>query len=731
MSEWKQKRWFRGLRADLRRGWLVSYLVIFCVPLAAYLLMSSVTLRIIREQTYDLNGQALDIAALATDHQKQSVEMSVAELLVNEKLSTLLRVQTDGSPDTKYKTRQFQQLLEGIVGRNPMIQSIYLYMNEGNYIVSDKTKTKPAYFYESECSDLQMEREDWMYVLQQRHSKEYVSWENKNGETVLMLLVDIASGGEYIRNGATLCVKIDSAKFWQVVSEKDDMLIEVYDSGGQSLFTGLGQATNNPVILKSQTTGWRYKAYIEDTVVAAQERYIIFLIIGGILLAVIVGGILTWHFIRRNYNPIRSMVSRLESVFEQKGRDTQEIPYIENSMNQLIRQMQQDRKEIQERQELMNRAYLICLLLGQYPGDISIRELLEMEGFDLSTRFCVAVLAPDHKLTDQTAGRLLGLGESETSLFYSKSVELDGKIIFIIDEESGNEDSFQHLNERFVEYFPNSKMAWSSGFTGAEQIVYGYEEAQYILSSSPSNSFAIYTLKYIQEQDKREIIIPEELNQQLSYAIQSGNQESATDLVNHIWQINNLYEEMPLNSAKILALALYNRILEARRLIRGDSERLDMQTLHNIQIRAKSTAQVYTSLQSALLDIIKDLSYVNHSHDEQVVIKMKSYIDMHYADVLLNVDSLCRAFERAQSGVTKAFREITGHGPLYYINYRRVQEAKRLFTESEGELTASQVMKKVGYTNLNTFTRAFKKNEGITPGQFKETILQVYISKKE
>ena len=88
------------------------------------------------------------------------------------------------------------------------------------------------------------------------------------------------------------------------------------------------------------------------------------------------------------------------------------------------------------------------------------------------------------------------------------------------------------------------------------------------------------------------------------------------------------------------------------------------------------------------------------------------------------MDSLCQVFHRAPSGVNKAFKDVTGHGPLHYINYRRIQEAKRIFIESGGMLSASEVLKQVGYTNLNTFTRAFKKNEGITPGQFKDAIWQ-------
>ena len=325
----------------------------------------------------------------------------------------------------------------------------------------------------------------------------------------------------------------------------------------------------------------------------------------------------------------------------------------------------------------------------------------------------------------------LGLGESETSLFYSKSVELDGQIVFLIDAESGNEDSLQLLNARLSTCFPDARMAWSSVLTNAEHIVYGYEEVQYILSSCPQRGPAVYTLAFMQAEEQREITIPNKMQQKLFLSIQSGDQEAMKETVDRIWRANSLQAEMPVNSAKILALSLYDRVIEFGRQVWGGSQNLDMPALHSMQIRAKNTQQVYERLQDALSSVMKNYSGTSYSHDEQIVIRMKAYIDENYADVLLNVDSLCRPFERAPSGVTKAFRQITGHGPLYYINYRRVQEAKRLFTESDGNLTAGEVMTRVGYTNLNTFTRAFKRNEGITPGQFKETILQICISRKK
>ena len=95
MVDWKKITRQHKVHTDLRRGWLVSYLVIFCVPLAAYLLISAVTLGIIRNQTYDLNEQALHVISVAVDHQVQSVEEMATEISANTILNEILSMEQE------------------------------------------------------------------------------------------------------------------------------------------------------------------------------------------------------------------------------------------------------------------------------------------------------------------------------------------------------------------------------------------------------------------------------------------------------------------------------------------------------------------------------------------------------------------------------------------------------------------------------------------------------------
>ena len=127
-------------------------------------------------------------------------------------------------------------------------------------------------------------------------------------------------------------------------------------------------------MLQSSATGWRYEGYIEDAVLEAQEGYVQVMNVWGVFLVLLVGGAAISIFIRRNYNPIRSIIARFEQISDRKEKEVGEYSFIENALNQLILRVQENREEIQEQLTLMDQAYMICFLMGQCPKGISGEE---------------------------------------------------------------------------------------------------------------------------------------------------------------------------------------------------------------------------------------------------------------------------------------------------------------------------------------------------------------------
>ena len=70
----------------------------------------------------------------------------------------------------------------------------------------------------------------------------------------------------------------------------------------------------------------------------------------------------------------------------------------------------------------------------------------------------------------------------------------------------------------------------------------------------------------------------------------------------------------------------------------------------------------------------------------------------------------------------KIVYETTGTSLIDYLNLRRIEKAKELLLESG--MTVKQIAAEVGYGNVQSFNRFFRKYEGMPPSSYKASKLQ-------
>ncbi|MNI90133.1 Arabinose operon regulatory protein [compost metagenome] len=75
-------------------------------------------------------------------------------------------------------------------------------------------------------------------------------------------------------------------------------------------------------------------------------------------------------------------------------------------------------------------------------------------------------------------------------------------------------------------------------------------------------------------------------------------------------------------------------------------------------------------------------------------------------------------FEMKPTYLSKLFKDHTGEGLLDALNKRRIARAKELMADKR--LTVGEVAESIGFNDVGTFIRIFKRIEGITPGKYKE-----------
>lgn len=68
--------------------------------------------------------------------------------------------------------------------------------------------------------------------------------------------------------------------------------------------------------------------------------------------------------------------------------------------------------------------------------------------------------------------------------------------------------------------------------------------------------------------------------------------------------------------------------------------------------------------------------------------------------------------------MSSIFKEKTGINFSEYLNTLRIERAKELLTNID--LRIQDIALQVGYQNVNSFIRTFKRSSGLTPGEYRK-----------
>lgn len=101
---------------------------------------------------------------------------------------------------------------------------------------------------------------------------------------------------------------------------------------------------------------------------------------------------------------------------------------------------------------------------------------------------------------------------------------------------------------------------------------------------------------------------------------------------------------------------------------------------------------------------------------------VKLYIDKNY-EKNIKVKELSEQFHVNYTYLSSQFTKEVGEGLSAYLTSVRMESAKHLLKESA--LSINDISQAVGYEDLQYFYRVFKKNNGLTPAEYKEYIKKV------
>ncbi|MBE6646069.1 MAG: helix-turn-helix transcriptional regulator [Ruminococcaceae bacterium] len=86
----------------------------------------------------------------------------------------------------------------------------------------------------------------------------------------------------------------------------------------------------------------------------------------------------------------------------------------------------------------------------------------------------------------------------------------------------------------------------------------------------------------------------------------------------------------------------------------------------------------------------------------------------------ITLTDICSNFYMGKTQLCALFKEHCGEGPIEYYTKLKTAKAKKLLLEG---MSVSKISDMLGYSSIHNFSRAFKKNVGVSPIEYKKKIL--------
>jgi len=741
--------------------WIVSYAVILCIPVILSVIIYGQTRGIVKYEIERASSAMLQQVRYIMDGELLQTESLAAQLAIHPDVRRLL---TSSTEESAYNIYKMKQELSKLLSTNDFIQNIYLYSKPLQSVLSNETYLKERVFYEIKHQTHSFTYEDWLALVNQHQSGEYVLIPVENQGRIAntpsyirSLPIQSADDPEgtlimplNVEKITTMLENIDWVEQGQVfIMDTNDQILfqnaedptiapesfQEWNSLGTGTFTATFQGIESMITIESSdTTGWKYISVFPTDVFWERAGAIRTMNLFGLLLCFAIGGAVIYYFARKNYDPVKQLVSVFSrSPLQGNGTDLDEYTFIRRSVLETIRERDDmNNKHVQQLRVLQD-YYLGRLLKGRADRNVPLTELAKTHNLTwTSDRFAVLLFYID---SDEGGTKDLALSQFIVSNIVADSVgdrltihftDMDGMLAAVVnvdpdraeqwkdDIEDNLAQAFEFITVRYKLRFTTVGSELQTGLDGIHQAFLQALEAQeyrMVLGESmliwygdikPNEGSYFFTV------NDQMILIN---------FLKADEFEKAKDMIDNVIQ-QAFQRDMSHEIAKCVLLDVATTLIKTI----PDQEQAGIAWDEWRPLKRLLSCSTKLEFQQELLDIFDRVCGVLRSKQNVqtsagIGEKVMAFVQENYSDKNLSVSLIGDHFRLTPQYVSRLFREQTGQVGLHdYISQTRIEAAKALLLEGAGiEETAARV----GFASSHAFIRVFKKYEGITPGKFK------------
>lgn len=644
-----------------------------------------------------------------------------------------------------------------------MISGIYLYVENGDYVLNNLGKY-PAYeFYRTYHNSEEFSYQKWYSLMTDSHDKEYINLDyqvgGQNLSSGICMLQTLGTG----RNKATLAVMLNTKTIEELIASTWNNIpvgFGIYTGDGQNVFRYGDEKTNAMLTdavpdkktsngyqiytLKSTITMFSYKIAYPKSVF--RGLYIkIYCIFGGmILLLALLALIVTSRYAKENYQSIRRIAQLIEQNVKRKIQmDDKVYVYMEQELRKTFEGHENLREELAEQDEQLKQIFLTNLLTkGGINNDVIAEKMKKFNIKSVSNTFYAAVFYVSD-IEDIFFEKNKGSYDDQLHLanfiieniitellgerFAVNSNIIDDAVVTIINTpaETNVKDTIREICRKGTDIISKEfgfsfRCCISSAEQGAANLHTAYKNAVYTMdysSTISSDDILFYDeIETRQTYDSTDLLSVQE---KYTGLMQSGNYADAINVLDEVF--SRLESgNMSLELLKYKMYALTNLIVENLRSAAKTGDNISQEYIDEkteVLLNIKTIADLRTEHEKILKELHEQTSLKGADKNVKLIERAQRFICENYSDCNMSVSSIAEHFNLNSLYFSRLFTKYSGRYISDYITQIRLDNVKRLLAQTDD--TIAQIAGKTGFYSDVVLIRSFKKNVGTTPGKYR------------
>lgn len=724
---------------------LVSYMTVLLIPLIILTFFySSRFMKKFYEEIYETVDLELVQTSTRMDNELKAMQNIISQLTLSK---TIHQVSRTESP---LELRSVITSLSSYTASNLFIEDIVLFLDNSDYAVTSSTTCRDIYFFNQYFPSSTLDPADFHQFLQSGDSPlfiptEKMQYSDDSSEGASTLLLSYPLYTDYQKREGTALFKIKNSAVQELFSKKlqtyqaqlyilspdgtvittsgsDDVMRPfLAERSGQALphlsTASIGREDYVIRSYRSDASQWTYVAFIPDKQTTfSQVSDIMKEFIAAIIIILLLSSFTIFFLQKINYTPMRRLRDKAKQI-SPTGTTADELATISNALDYLSEQNTTLSSQLEGTLTAVKNERLYRLLGGNYAD----REEFNLDCCELDLcleydRFNVGIImlhtaVNDLDLLAQEMKKYLNVSYMYYYINYLQPTQI--VLLFNLPEHAAKLSKLYQEVQTWLTKKQNipATIGIGSITDSTERIAQSYMEAASALDYRfVKGNGTLIEFREVLGFGRIKVVYPNQEFEILRHALLSRNEQNIRSAIQNIIQFME-QQQLPLYLARSICFDLIHLVNE------------HMQSRKNA---AANSPLELTGMETALeiIEMLRDWS-------EHLAGFTSSARQIELEDVLRFLDDNClqcdfSAFETAQHfdmtlpAFSKYFKDSYGQNVMDYTIHKRMEKAKELLKDTD--IPLKNISEQVGYYNISSFTRRFKLNQGVTPGDYRKIV---------